>query len=131
MKLLQLLRPDRWTLGVLAFFLLFPILMALTVPGVIKGYGYGTVDSEGNVVSSHEGSTGPRHQWYYPVLYPFMLIWYAAIIPFELVDNNLSFNLFEYYHSIQFIYYYLISATVAIPIRKLMGHARAKKRWRC
>ncbi|MFC4245800.1 hypothetical protein ACFOZ7_02070 [Natribaculum luteum] len=108
----RILRPDRYVLAIFAFFVLFPIFMDFITPDVVYGYAGGTVDAHGNAVSRYSGGNAPQYQWYYPVLYPFILVWYVAVVLFDLVDGLLPMAGFSYY-LIRTAYFYLLAAALA------------------
>ena len=114
----RFLRPDRYLLVVFAFFVLFPVFMDFITPDVIHGYAGGTVDAQGNVVSRYEGGNGPEHQWYYPLLYPFMLLWYVAVLFFDVVDALLPLVGPSYYAG-RTAYFYLLAAALAPLLRRV------------
>lgn len=112
----RFLYPNRYLLVLFGFFVLFPVFMDVITPEVIYGYAGGTVDAQGNVVSSYEGGTAPQYQWYYPFLYPFILFWYLAIMGFGVFDFIVPDG-FITFHVAELVYYYLLAAVIALLVR--------------
>lgn len=126
----QFLRPDRYLLVIFAFFIIFPVFVDLITPDTAHDFAYGTVNSEVNEIYKVEGGDNLQYQWYYPVIYPFMLVWYVSIIIYTMV-----FNLIEYiipldlallHGSLEILYFYVLSAFLSVSLKKL---AAVKKIW--
>lgn len=113
----RVLRPNRYLLVVVAFFVLFPVFMDLITPDVIHSYSSGTLTAQGEVIARSEGGNGPEYRWYYPLLYPFMLVWYVAILLFDVVDVLLPRNDLVYYGA-QLLYFYLLAAGIVALFRR-------------
>lgn len=115
-RFLWSLRPDRYLLVLFTFFVVFPVFMDLITPDVISGYAGGTVDAQGNVVERYEGGNAPQYQWYYPVLYPFIAVWYLAVVSFDVVETFLPLAGLSYY-AVRTVYFYLLAAALAPLLR--------------
>lgn len=127
-RVAALLRPNRYLLVVFAFLVLFPFFMDLITPDVVSGYAGGTVDAQGNEVTRYEGGTAPQYQWYYPLVYPFLLAWYLAVLGFEVVDAVLPVTGTGYY-LVRTAYFYLLAAAIAPLLRgAVRGLAAARSR---
>lgn len=127
-RILRLLRPDRYVLVVFGFFVLFPVFMDVITPDVISGYAGGTVDAQGNVVSRYEGGNAPQYQWYYPILWPFIAIWYVSVLLFGFVDGLIPLDGVTFYLA-QGVYFYLLALALGTAAKRLVTFG-AVVRWR-
>lgn len=126
-RILRIVRPDRYVLVIFGFFVLFPVFMDVITPDVISGYAGGTVDAQGNVVSRYEGGNAPQYQWYYPILWPFIAIWYIAVLLFGFVDGLLPLYGAAFYLA-QGVYFYLLALLLGAAARRLITFGAAFRR---
>ena len=118
------LQPDRYVLAVFGFYVLFPAFMDLITPDVISGYAGGTVDAQGNVVNRYEGGTAPQYQWYYPLIWPFIAVWYVSVLLFGLIDGLLPLDGLSYYLALG-IYFYLLALVLGALLRRVVTAGRS------
>jgi hypothetical protein len=130
-KISQFLRPDRYLLVIFVFFILFPVFIDLIAPDTSHGYAYGKVDSGGNEIYTVEGGNALQYEWYYPVIYPFMLVWYISVViymvVFNLIEYIIPLKISDCYGIGLIVYYYVLSALLAVSLKKL--DAVIKKGW--
>ncbi|WP_254769210.1 hypothetical protein [Salinilacihabitans rarus] len=130
----RVLRPDRYVLIVSGFFVLFPAFVDVVTPDVGYGHAGGTVDAQGNVVARYEGTTALQYRWYYPILYPFVLVWYVAVLLFDVADRLVP-AAGIWYFSLRAAYFHLLAAVLVALLRHALaavGSLRSRRlrgRW--
>ncbi len=122
-KVIRLLRPNRYILAIFLFFALFPIFLDIITTGAVSGYAGGIVDAQGETISRYEGGSAPQYQWYYPILYPFMLIWYVAVLIFDIFDIVIP-DISLVYYSARLVYFYIIAVIFGNGIRLIILFVR-------